>query len=87
MANDEIVAQIKKIIKEKIRPVLVMDGGNIEFVNYTEDHVVQVKLIGACHGCPMAAITLKHSVEETLKEYISEISSVENLEFEEDELE
>ena len=57
-SNEEIITEIKKQITEKIRPALVMDGGNIEFVDY-KDGVVEVKLLGACHGCPMASITLK----------------------------
>lgn len=90
MKKEEIIQEIKKLIKEKVRPILVMDGGNIEFVDYTDDNIVKVKLSGACHGCPMASITLKHTVEEMLKEYIPEIQSVENTEsdnFKEDELE
>ncbi len=83
MSKDEIINEIKKIIKEKIRPALVMDGGNIEYVDYTDDGTVKVKLLGACHGCPLSAITLKSMVEETLKEYIPEVKSVEKIDLEE----
>ena len=86
MLKEEIINEIKKIIKEKVRPALVMDGGNIEYVDYTDDGIVKVKLLGACHGCPLSAITLKNMVEETLKEYIPEIRSVEKIDLEENEL-
>ena len=70
--KEEIIKEIKKQITEKIRPALVMDGGNIEFVDY-DDGILKVRLLGACHGCPMASITLKNAVEGILKEYIPEI--------------
>lgn len=78
--KEDNIREIKKVIKEKIRPALVLDGGNIEYVDYTDDLIVKVKLLGACHGCPLSALTLKNMVEETLKEYIPEIKSVENIE-------
>ena len=87
MEAEQIITEIKKHINEKIRPILVNDGGNIEFVEYNnEDGVVKVKLLGACHGCPMAGITLKNAVEEILKDNIPEITKVEAVSFEEDEI-
>ena len=79
MIKEEAINEIKRIIKEKVRPALVMDGGNIEYVDYTDDFVVKVKLLGACNGCPLSAITLKNMVEETLREYVPEIKAVENI--------
>ena len=60
----------------KIRPYLQRDGGDIELVGVTEDGVVQVRLLGACHGCPGAQITLQAGVERTLKEEIPEVTKV-----------
>lgn len=85
MENEEIINEIKKQIKEKIRPALVMDGGNIEYVEYN-DGILKVKLLGACHGCPMAGITLKNAVEGILKEYIPEIEKVIAIDFDPDDI-
>ena len=85
MQKEEIVNEIKKQIKEKVRPALVMDGGNIEFVDY-DDGILKVKLLGACHGCPMAGITLKNAVEGILKEYVPEITQVVAIDFDPDEI-
>ena len=63
-------------VLEKIRPSLQADGGDIELVNITEDNVVQVKLKGACGGCPMATLTLKNGVERVLKAEIPEVKEV-----------
>lgn len=60
----------------KIRPALQRDGGDVEVVEVTEDGVVRVKLTGACHGCPMATMTLKQGIERVLKQEIPAIKEV-----------
>jgi Fe-S cluster biogenesis protein NfuA len=61
---------------KKIRPALEADGGGIELVDII-DGVVQVRLQGACQGCPGAQMTLKMGVEKVLKEQVPEVKSVE----------
>jgi len=72
--NEEIEAAISEI-----RPRLQDDGGDIEFVGVTDDGVVQVRLRGACAGCPGAVMTLKMGVERIIRERVPEIKSVENV--------
>ena len=62
---------------ENIRPFLQRDGGDVEFVEYTEDKIVKVRLQGACHGCPHAQMTIKNGIEQILKEAYPEIEAVE----------
>ncbi len=62
---------------EEIRPVLQRDGGDIEFVDYTEDNIVKVRLKGHCAGCPGARMTLSGIVERILMENYPEIKGVE----------
>ena len=64
---------------EQIRPFLQRDGGDIEFVEYTDDNVVRVKLQGHCAGCPGAQMTIKGVVEKILKESYPEIKGVESV--------
>jgi Fe-S cluster biogenesis protein NfuA len=71
-------ARVQSVIEE-IRPNLQADGGDIELVDVTADGVVKVRLKGACHGCPGAAMTLKMGVERLLKSKIPEITAVENV--------
>jgi len=61
---------------QSIRPMLQNDGGDIELVNIDEDKTVNVRLQGACKGCPGAAMTLKMGVERLLKERIPEVKEV-----------
>lgn len=62
---------------EQIRPFLQRDGGDIEFVEYTPENIVKVRLLGHCAGCPGARMTLKGVVERILKESYPEIETVE----------
>ena len=70
--------KIQAVIDE-LRPNLQADGGDIELVNVTPEGIVQVKLQGACHGCPGAAMTLKMGVERLLKSRIPEVKGVEKI--------
>ena len=62
---------------EQIRPILRRDGGDIEFVEYTDDNIVKVRLQGHCAGCPGAQMTIKGVVERILQESYPEIKGVE----------
>ena len=78
--DTENKAQIEKKVRnvlDQIRPYLQQDGGDIEFVNITEDYILNVELQGACGSCPYSIITLKNGVESAVKKAIPEIKSVE----------
>lgn len=66
--------KVLNVINE-IRPFLMNDGGNLEFVKL-EDNIVYIILQGACQGCPMQSFTLKDGIERIMKERIPEIKEV-----------
>lgn len=74
---NEIESKINETI-EKIRPFLISDGGNIEFIKF-EDGVVYVKMMGHCSNCPMLDVTLKESIEFALINEIPEVIEVRNI--------
>lgn len=74
--NPELKNRVLNVL-EQIRPYLQADGGDLQFVNITEDMVVNVELQGACGSCPYSTMTLKNGVEEAMKKAIPEIKSVE----------
>jgi Fe-S cluster biogenesis protein NfuA len=59
----------------QVRPALQADGGDVELVDVNEG-IVRLKLKGACAGCPMATMTLRHGIERILKEQIPEVKEV-----------
>lgn len=75
--KENIEQKIKNTI-EKIRPFLINDGGDIEFIKY-EENIVYIKLKGACESCPMMDITIKDGIEQLLVNEISEIKEVRNI--------
>ena len=75
--NDETTLKIIALI-DKMRPFLIGDGGDIEFIKY-EDNIVYVKLTGACAGCSMIDITLKEEIEEMITTEIPEVKEVRNI--------
>lgn len=77
MEKDETVLKIISII-DKMRPYLIGDGGDIQFIKY-EDNKVYVKLTGACAGCSMIDITLKEGIEEIITTEIPEVTEVINV--------
>jgi Fe-S cluster biogenesis protein NfuA len=74
MDNNETVLKIIGLI-DKMRPYLVSDGGNIEFIKY-EDNIVYIKLLGACQNCSMIDVTLKDGIEEMIVTEIPEVKEV-----------
>ena len=67
----------KKILEiiDKIRPFLMNDGGNLEFIKF-EDGIVYIKLLGACSHCSMIDVTLKEGIESMLINEIPEVLGV-----------
>ena len=60
-------------ILNRIRPSIQADGGDVELVTIREDNVIELRLKGACNGCPMATLTLKAGIERIIKEEIPEV--------------
>lgn len=75
--------QEKRIIEiiDKLRPYLINDGGNIEFVKY-ENNIVYIKMMGACANCYMMDLTLKDGIEAAIQEEIPEVVEVINIDSE-----
>tara|TARA_B100000900_G_scaffold69732_1_gene54959 strand:- start:15239 stop:15478 length:240 start_codon:yes stop_codon:yes gene_type:complete len=75
MKNIQTINKIEKALDE-IRPYLQEDGGDIRFVDLTDDMVVKVSFTGACKTCPVSFSTLKNGVEASIKSALPNITSV-----------
>ena len=75
MKNTQTINKIEKALDE-IRPYLQEDGGDIKFVDLTDDMVVKVSFTGACKTCPVSFSTLKNGVETSIKNALPKIKSV-----------
>ena len=70
----------KEIIEviDEIRPFLINDGGNIEFIKY-ENNIVYIKMQGACADCEMLDLTLSEGIEQAIMSEIPEVKKVLNI--------
>ena len=69
--------QVKELI-ESIRPFLIQDSGDIEFLRI-EDNYVYIKLTGACKNCLYQDGTISYGIEALIKDKIPEIEGVINV--------
>ena len=79
MEKDTIQRKVINVL-EQVRPYLQQDGGDVNFVELTDDNVVMVELTGACGSCPYSTMTLKNGIENVMKKAIPEITAVEQVE-------
>jgi Fe-S cluster biogenesis protein NfuA len=73
-----IYERVEAVI-ERIRPAVQSDGGDLELVGVTDEGVVQVRLHGACIGCPSSSMTLHMGIERNVREKIPEVTGVEQV--------
>lgn len=74
--NEILFEKVEKALNN-IRPYLQADGGDVELVKVSEEGIVEVRLTGACKGCPMSQMTLRAGVERALIREIPGIRRVE----------
>ena len=73
----DIIDHIKFVI-DKVRPFLISDGGDIEFIKY-ENGIVYVKLIGTCANCEYGDSEIRDTIESILTSEIPEVLEVKSI--------
>ena len=77
--------KIEKVL-DRLRPYLINDGGDIEFIDY-KDGICYLKFLGHCANCSLMDVTLNDGIKEALINEIPEITDVELInEINEDEI-
>ncbi len=74
---DDLKTRIEAVLDEFVRPGLRVDGGDVEVVGVDEDRIVQVRMIGACVGCPSSTITMTMGIEAAVKQRVPEVRFLE----------
>ncbi|MBW2367313.1 MAG: Fe-S cluster assembly protein NifU [Deltaproteobacteria bacterium] len=70
MTNIQKIKRIEDTLRREIKPMLALDGGDIELVDVDGSRVF-VKMCGTCAACSKSQITLKNYVESKLRELVS----------------
>jgi Fe-S cluster biogenesis protein NfuA len=76
--NQELETKVKNVL-DQIRPYLQADGGDVEFIEMTENKIVNIRLLGMCGNCPHSQMTLKSGIEAAVKRVLPEINAVESI--------
>jgi Fe-S cluster biogenesis protein NfuA len=76
--DQSIYSRVEQVI-DRIRPAVQSDGGDLELVAVTDQGVVQVRLHGACIGCPSSSMTLHMGIERNVREKVPEVTGVEQV--------
>lgn len=63
---------------EQMREMLQADGGDLEVVAINGANI-QLRLTGACGGCPHATMTIKQGIERALREELDPNITVEQV--------
>jgi len=74
---DDLRNRIEAVLDEHVRPGLRADGGDVEVVGIDPDRIVQVRMKGACVGCPSSTITMTMGIESAIKARVPEVRFVE----------
>lgn len=74
----ELTRENVETVLDEMRPYLMADGGNVELVEI-DGPIVKLRLQGACGSCPSSAMTLRMGIERRLREFIPEISEIEQV--------
>ncbi len=74
-ADDDVRDRVAKVVN-LIRPAVQSDGGDVEFVGISPDGYAQIRLHGACVGCPSSTMTLQLGIERNLRTHVPQIRGV-----------
>lgn len=77
--QSDLHTRVQRILN-LVRPSIQSDGGDVELVSVSDSGEVEIRLHGACVGCPSAAMTLSMGIERNLREHIPEVTAVRALE-------
>ncbi|EFN56913.1 hypothetical protein CHLNCDRAFT_144603 [Chlorella variabilis] len=65
----ELTEENVETVLDEVRPYLMADGGNVEFVEI-DGPVVYLRLAGACGSCPSSLTTMTMGIKRRLMERI-----------------
>ncbi len=69
------IRAVDAVVEEFIRPMLVMDGGDMEVVDIKEEtgnYDIYIKYLGACSTCSTGSTGTLYAIESTLKQNLDE---------------
>jgi len=75
LVKDPLEHRVERAL-EAVRPMLREHGGDVELVAVHLPDTVEVRMVGACHGCPASTQTLTEGVERSIRSLCPEVLHV-----------
>jgi Fe/S biogenesis protein NfuA len=75
-ADSPLAQRITYVLETEVNPQLAEHSGTVMLGHLSDDGVVTLKFGGGCHGCGQAELTLRDTVERTLRAHFPEIRAV-----------
>ncbi len=66
LGDDAMFDTVGELLDAQVNPSVARHGGKVELVDVQNGTVV-LRMLGGCHGCGMASVTLKQGIESTLR--------------------
>jgi Fe-S cluster biogenesis protein NfuA len=73
---EEVIDHIKEVLEKYVAPGVAQHGGVVNFVRYDEGSLL-LEMSGACSGCAMSTQTLKHGIENIVRQMVPEVQNIE----------
>ncbi|MFL0162411.1 NifU family protein [Aquirufa salirivi] len=75
--ESDVIAKIKEVLEQYVKPAVESDGGAISFYSFDEESgQVKVLLQGSCSGCPSSTMTLKAGIEALMTRMVPQVKEV-----------
>ena len=74
--SDNLKDRVEQLLRTEVGPALELDGTAMEVLG-VENGIVQLRLNGACAGCPATIWTLINGIEQELRQRLPEIEYLE----------
>jgi len=65
--SSTLLRKIEKVFKDRIRPMLKADGGDVEILSL-KGKILTIRLVGACGSCPYGLMTLQYGIQANIDE-------------------
>ena len=72
LLRDRLETRLERALDD-VRPSMRLHGGDVELVRVVPPDTVEIRLTGACHGCPASSETLREGVERAIHAHCPEI--------------
>jgi NifU-like protein len=69
------IRAVDSVVEEYVRPMLIMDGGDMEVVDIKENdefYDIYIKYLGACSTCSTGSTGTLYAIESTLKQNLDD---------------